>query len=62
MMMRIEVVTITADGGELRQQVLAVERQELAMETLGMSLVESKSLLHEVQDVMIAQQGGEDLE
>ena len=39
---RIEVVSVDADGSEQRRQVLAVERQELAMETLGMSLAESK--------------------
>ncbi|HEY6764312.1 MAG TPA: ISKra4 family transposase [Candidatus Sulfotelmatobacter sp.] len=62
MKMRIEVVSVDADGSEQRRQVLAVERQELAMETLGMSLAESKSLLEGVQDSMIAQQVGEDLE
>jgi len=60
--MRIEVVTVSADGSEHRRQVLAVEREELAMETLGMSLAESKSLLEGVQDSMIAAQAGEDLE
>lgn len=62
MKMRIEVVTLHADGSEHRKQVLTVERQELAMETLGMSLAESKSLLEGVQISMIAQQVGEDLE
>ncbi len=62
MKMRIEVVTVGADGSEHRRQVLAVERNELAMETLGMSLAESKSMLEGVQDSMIAQQVGEDLE
>jgi len=60
--MRIEVVTVSADGREHRRQVLAIEREELAMATLGMSLAESKSLLEGVQDSMIAAQAGEDLE
>lgn len=62
MKMRIEVVTVNADGREHRRQVLAVEREELAMGTLGMSLAESKSLLESVQVSMIAAQAGEDLE
>jgi hypothetical protein len=33
-----------------RRQVLVIERQELAMETLGMNLNESKTLLANVQD------------
>jgi hypothetical protein len=62
MKMRIEVVSVSADGNEQRRQMLTIERQELAMETLGMSLWESKALLEGVQDFMIAQQVGEDLE
>ena len=62
MKMRIEVVTVTTDGSEHRSEVLAVERDELAMETLGMSLAESKSLLEAVQNSRIAAQAGENLE
>jgi hypothetical protein len=45
MNIRIEVVGVNADGGEQRRQVLMIERQELAMETLGINLSESKALL-----------------
>ena len=62
MKMRIEVVSVSADGNEQRRQMLTIDRQELAMETLGMSLRESKALLEGVQNFMIAQQVGEDLE
>ena len=62
MNLRVEVVSMGADGIEQRRQVLSLERQELAMETLGMSLVESKALLESVQDFMVAQQVAEDLE
>jgi hypothetical protein len=62
MKMRIEVVTVNADGSEHRRQVLAVERKELGMQTLGMSLAESKSLLEGLQVSMIAAQADEDLE
>ncbi len=62
MNMRIEVVTVHADGSEERTQVLAVERDELTMETVGMSLAESKCLVEGVQNSMIARQVDEDLE
>jgi hypothetical protein len=62
MNVRIEVVCVSADGSEQRRQMLGIERQELAMETLGMSLAESKALLAGVQDFMVAQQVSENLE
>jgi len=45
MKVRVEVVCLNADGEEQRRQVLTIERRELAMETLGMNLSESKALL-----------------
>jgi hypothetical protein len=62
MNIRIEVVVVKADGGGQRRQILMIERQELAMETLGMNLSESKALLSGVQDFLIAQQAHEYLE
>ena len=62
MMVRIEMVCVSADGSEERRQMLGIERQELAMETLGMNLAESKALLEGVQDYMVAQQVSENLE
>ena len=59
---RVEVICIGPDGSEQRQGVLAIERQELAMETLGMSLAEGKILLQGVQDFVVAQQVSQDLE
>ncbi len=47
---------MSADGSEQHRQMLSIERQELAMETLGMNLAESKALLEGVQDFMIEQQ------
>ena len=58
----MEVVCLNADGDEQRRQVLTIERRELAMETLGMNLSESKTLLACVQDFVVAQQVREDLE
>ena len=62
MNIRIEIVCVSADGREQRRQLSGFERQELAMETLGMSLSESKALLQGVQDFMVAQQVSENLE
>jgi hypothetical protein len=62
MNVRVEVVCVGDGGNELRQPVLAIERPELAMETLGMNLNEGKALLAGVQDFVVAQQVHEDLE
>lgn len=62
MSVRVEVVCINADGGEQRREVLSIEPRELAMETLGLSLMEGKALLAGVQDFVVAQQVHEDLE
>jgi hypothetical protein len=58
----MQVVCVSDDGSEQRRDVLALQRQELTMETLGMSLAESKALLEGVQNFVIAQQVSEDLE
>src|SRR5271165_4432137 len=62
MKVRVEVVSLNADGEEQRRQVLTIERRELAMETLGVNLTEGKALLAGVQDFIVAQQAREDLE
>ena len=62
MKVRVEVVCLNAAGDERRRQVLTIERRELAMETLGMNLTESKALLAGVQDFVVAQQAREELE
>jgi len=62
MNVRVEVVCINADGDEQRRQVLTIERQELAMEMLGMNLKEGKALLAGVQDFVVAQQAHGHLE
>ena len=45
MKVQAEVVCLNAGGEEQRRQVLTIERRELAMETLGANLTESKALL-----------------
>jgi hypothetical protein len=62
MKVRVEVVCLNAGGDEQRRQVLTIERGELAMETLGVNLTESKALLAGVQNFVVTQQVCEDLE
>jgi hypothetical protein len=60
MTFRVEVVCLH-DGGEQRCSVMEMERAELVLETLGMSVAEGKAMLHGVQDFMATQQVIEDL-
>ena len=62
MKFRIEVIWVSENGTEERSKVTAIERQELAMETLGLNLAEGKSILEGLQDFIVAQQTAEDLE
>ena len=59
---RVEVVCISDAGQEHRSDALEMERHQLAMETLGLNLCESKAMLQSVQDFVVAQQAAEDLE
>jgi hypothetical protein len=61
MKFRVEVICVHADGVEQRCAVREMERHQLAMETLGLSVADGKAILHEVQDFMTAQQVTEDL-
>ena len=62
MSIRVEVVCIAGDGSEQRREILAIERRELAMETLGLTLAEGKALLAGVQDFVVQQQVQQALE
>src|SRR5579871_3334776 len=62
MKFRIQVVCVTDDGAEQMQEVMKFERQELVMETLGLSLAEGKATLHGVQEFVAAQQTAEFLQ
>ena len=62
MSIRVEVLCVNAAGSEPRREVLSIERSELAMETLGMTLEEGKALLAGVQDFVVGQQAQEHLE
>jgi hypothetical protein len=52
---------VNDQGAEQRREVMELQRQELAMETLGLSLAEGKALLQGVQDFVTSQQISEDL-
>src|ERR1700687_2155379 len=60
MTFRVEVVCLH-DVGEQRCSVLEIDRAQLALETLGMSIAEGKAILHGIQDFVAAQQVIEDL-
>jgi hypothetical protein len=61
MKFRLEVVCISDAGNEHRSDALEIERRQLAMETLGLNLCESKAMLERVQGFVVAQQAAEDL-
>jgi hypothetical protein len=56
MKFRIQVVRGADDGAEQMKEVMEFERQELAMETLGMSLAEGKAVLKGVLQEFVAEQ------
>lgn len=62
MKFRIEVICINEDGIKQHFDVMQFERQELVMETLGLSLAESKAILENVQGVVVTHQVTEDLD
>jgi len=62
MKFRIQVVCVNDAGHEHRNDLLEIERRQLAMETLGLSLYESKAMLESLQDFVVARQTAEDLQ
>jgi len=62
MKFRVEVICVNDDGAEQQHDVMEMERRELAMETLGLSLAEGKAILRGVQDFVASQQIREDLQ
>ncbi len=42
MKIRVEVICVNDEGVEQRRDVMEMERQQLAMETLGLTLAEGK--------------------
>ncbi len=62
MKFRVEVICVREDGAEQRRDVMEMERYELAMETLGLSVAEGIAILCGVQDFVASQQTVECLE
>ena len=62
MKFRIQVLRVADDGAERMKKVIEFERQELAMETLGISLAEGKAVLKGVQEFVAEQQVAEFLQ
>ena len=58
---RVDVICVTESGVETRCTIMELMRGELAMETLGLSLAEGKTLLQGVQAVIAAHHITEDL-
>jgi len=56
------LVICVSEAAERRQHVFEMERENLTMETLGLSLGESKALLRGVQEFVVAEQVAADLE
>ncbi len=53
---RIQIVTVTDDGIEHRQEIADVLRSEAQSETIGLTLEESKAVLHHLQQTLVEQQ------
>ncbi len=62
MKFRIDVVCECDSGAEQPHELMVLLRDELAMETLGLTLAESKQLLHTLQIYMVDQQAKDHLE
>jgi hypothetical protein len=56
MQFRIEVIVIADDGTECRQEVVTLTRTEVKLETIGLTLTESKQVLQQLQQTVIEQQ------
>jgi len=57
---QIEVICINDDGKQ-HCEVMQIERKQLVMETLGLSLTESKAILENIQNFIVNHQVTEDL-
>ncbi len=53
---RIEVICVGDDGTEQHCEVMAVAKEHVSMETLGLTLAEGKELLANVQTYVVEQQ------
>ena len=56
MQFRIEVIAVADDGTEQRQALVTLTRNEAKLETIGLTLAESKQVLQHLQQTVIEQQ------
>jgi hypothetical protein len=53
---RLELICVKEDGTEERREVLTITKEQLAMETLGLTVAEGKTLLAAVQACVVEAQ------
>ena len=53
---RLQLVVVNASGHEHVQEVARIERDEVAMETLGLTLAEGKLILKRIQEGVVQEQ------
>ena len=56
MRFRIQIVAVTEDGTERFQEIADLMRSETKIETIGMTLEESKQVLHKLQKTIVGHQ------
>ena len=53
---RLQLVVVNASGHEHVQEVARIERDEVSIETLGLTLAEGKLILKSIQEGMVQEQ------
>jgi hypothetical protein len=53
---RLQLVVVNASGHEHVEEVARIERDEVAMETLGLTLAEGKLILKKIQEGVVREQ------
>ncbi|HYW44456.1 MAG TPA: hypothetical protein VE959_16455 [Bryobacteraceae bacterium] len=53
MKLRLQLVAVSDTGQEQVQEVAQLEREDVAIETLGLTLAEGKLILKKVQECMV---------
>ena len=62
MNLQIRLVAIADNGQEQVHEIASLQRTELKLETLGLTLAEGKTILREIQRVVVERQVAECLE
>ena len=62
MKLQIRLVAIADNGPEQVHEMASLQRTELQLETLGLTLAEGKTILREIQRVLVERQVAEFLE